>query len=143
MEEKALDYIDRIDSMGGMAVAIENAFIQKEILNNAYKEQLMVEEGTKKVIGVNAFCTDEKYKIDTYKFDESAVKRIKESLNQLKKTRDENLVIEKLNQLREVAKSTENIMPTMIETVKSYATVQEICDVLREVFGEYQAPQIF
>jgi methylmalonyl-CoA mutase N-terminal domain/subunit len=143
MEEKALEYIDKIDSMGGMSVAIENAFIQKEILNNAYKQQIRIDDGTKKVIGVNTFCTDEEYKIDTYKFDETSVKRIKEALNTLKTTRDENLVTEKLNQLRDVAKTSENIMPIMIETVKSYATVQEICDVLREVFGEYQAPQIF
>ncbi|MFW9865137.1 MAG: methylmalonyl-CoA mutase [Candidatus Thorarchaeota archaeon] len=143
LEEKALEYIVKIDKMGGMPTAIERAFIQKEILNNAYQDQLRIEKGEKKVIGVNIFCTDEEYKIGTFKFDEGAVKNIQEALNQLKATRDDQLVSEKLNQLREVAKSSENIMPTMIETVKSYATVQEICDILREVFGEYQAPQIF
>jgi methylmalonyl-CoA mutase N-terminal domain/subunit len=143
LEEKALEYIVKIDKMGGMPVAIENAFIQKEILNNAYQDQIKIEKGEKKVIGINIFCTDEEYKIETFKFDEEAVKNIQEALNQLKVTRDDQLVSEKLNQLRDVAKSSENIMPIMIETVKAYATVQEICDVLREVFGEYQAPQIF
>ncbi len=143
LEEKALGYIDKIDKMGGMPVAIENAFIQKEIQNNAYLMQKRIDDGSKKVIGVNLFCTDDQYKIDTFKYDKESEKRILESLNNLKEVRNENLVREKLDQLKEVAKSSENIMPIMIETVKTYATVQEICDVLREVFGEYQSPQIF
>ncbi|MHA2400998.1 MAG: acyl-CoA mutase large subunit family protein [Promethearchaeota archaeon] len=143
LEEKALDYIDKIDKMGGMSVAVENAFIQKEIMNNAYKEQMRIDKGIKKVIGVNTFRTDEEYKIPTYKFDEAAVETIIDVLDEVKATRDEDLVKEKLTLLKEVAKSSENIMPIMIETVKSYATIQEICDVLREVFGEYQSPQIF
>ncbi|MHA2087127.1 MAG: acyl-CoA mutase large subunit family protein [Promethearchaeota archaeon] len=143
LEEKALEYIDKIDKMGGMPVAIENAFIQKEIQNNAYMDQRRIDDGSKKVIGVNLFCTDEEYKIDTFKYDKESEKRILEALNNLKEFRNQNLVREKLDQLKEVAQSTENIMPIMIETVKTYATVQEICDVLREVFGEYQSPQIF
>ena len=70
-------------------------------------------------------------------------KRIIASLNQLKKNRNEELVKEKLAELREVAKSSKNIMPSMIEVVKTYATIEEICDVLREVFGEYRSSQIF
>ena len=143
LEEKALEYIDKIDKMGGMPVAIENAFIQKEIQNNAYMEQKRIDDGSKKVIGVNTFCTGDEYKIDTFKYDKESEKRILEALNNLKDVRDENLVREKLDQLKQVAESSENIMPIMIETVKTYATVQEICDVLREVFGEYQSPQIF
>ena len=143
LEEKALEYIDKIDKMGGMPVAIENAFIQKEILNNAYMIQKRIDDGSKKVVGVNIFCTDDEYKIDTFKYDKESERRIKEALKNLKEHRNENLVKEKLNQLKEVANSSENIMPIMIETVKTYATVQEICDVLRDVFGEYQSPQIF
>ena len=143
LEEKALEYIDKIDKMGGMSVAIENAYIQKEILNNAYLEQKRIDDGSKKIIGVNIFCTDDEYKIKTFKNDKESEKRIKEALNNIKEDRNEHLVVEKLNQLKEVAHSSENIMPIMIETVKTYATIQEICDVLREVFGEYQSPQIF
>ncbi|MFX1523438.1 MAG: methylmalonyl-CoA mutase [Promethearchaeota archaeon] len=143
LEKKSVEYIDKIDKMGGMPVAIENAFIQKEILNNAYNDQRRIDDGSKKVIGVNIFRTDEVYKIDTFKYDKESQKRILESLNELKKTRNETRVKEKLKQLKKVAESSENIMPIMIETVKTYATIQEICDVLREVFGEYQAPQIF
>lgn len=129
--------------MGGMPVAIENAFIQKEILNNAYRIQKRIDDGSDKVIGVNEFCTDDEYKIDTFKYDRESEKRIKESLKNLKEVRNENLVREKLEELKRVAESSENIMPIMIETVKTYATTQEISDVLREVFGEYQSPQIF
>ncbi|MHA2282302.1 MAG: acyl-CoA mutase large subunit family protein [Promethearchaeota archaeon] len=143
LEEKALEYIDKIDKMGGMPAAIENAFIQKEILNNAYREQMRIDDGSKKVIGVNLFCTEDEYKINTFKYDKASESRILKSLKSLKETRDEELVKEKLDALKKVAKSSENIIPIMIETVKTYATIQEICDVLREVFGEYKSPQIF
>ena len=143
LEDRAMEYIDKIDKMGGMPVAIENAFIQKEILNNAYRVQKRIDDGSDKVIGVNVFCTDDEYKIETFKYDKESEKRIKEALNNLKEVRNEKLVREKLEELKKVAESSENIMPIMIETVKSYATTQEISDVLREVFGEYQSPQIF
>jgi methylmalonyl-CoA mutase N-terminal domain/subunit len=142
VEEEALKYIEKIDKMGGMPMAIENAYIQQELLNNAYREQLRIDKGIDKVVGVNVFRIEEEHKIETFKHDKDFEEKIKQSLKDLKKRRNEDLVREKLDQLKEVAKSTENIMPIMIETVKAYATIQEICDVLREVFGEYQAPQI-
>jgi methylmalonyl-CoA mutase N-terminal domain/subunit len=143
LEEKVMEYIEKIDKMGGMPVAIENTFIQQEIQNNAYKEQKRIEEGKTNVIGVNTFCTDEECKIDTFKHDKEFEKIIIKSLKELKEIRNEQLVQEKLEELKIVAQSSENIMPIMIEIVKTYATIQEICDVLREVFGEYKNPQIF
>ncbi len=143
LEQKAMEYIEKIDNMGGMPIAIEKAFIQQEIQNNAYLEQKKIEEGQRTVIGVNTFCTNEECKIETFKHDKEFEKKIVVSLDELRKTRNERLVKEKLAELKKVAQSTKNIMPTMIETVKTYATIQEICDVLREVFGEYQSPQIF
>jgi methylmalonyl-CoA mutase N-terminal domain/subunit len=143
LEEKALEYIEKIDKMGGMTAAIENAFIQKEILNNAYLEQKRIEDGSKKVIGVNIFSTGDEYKIDTFKYDKNSESRILSSLKSLKENRNEELVKKKLELLKKVAQSSDNIMPIMIETVKTYATIQEISDVLREVFGEYKSPQIF
>jgi len=143
LAEKALEYIEKIDHMGGITEAIEKAFIQQEIQNNAYREQLKIEEGENKVIGVNIFCTNEECKIDTFKYDQHAERRIINSLNELKAVRNENLVKENLNKLKKIAQSSENIMPIMIKTVKTYATIQEICDILREVFGEYESPQIF
>jgi len=129
--------------MGGMPIAIEKAFIQQEIQNNAYQEQKEIEEGRKKVIGVNTFCTDQEWKIDTFKYDTDTERKIIKDLDDLKATRDENEVKIAIDELKMVACSSENIMPTMIKTVKTYATIQEICDALREVFGEYVSPQIF
>jgi methylmalonyl-CoA mutase N-terminal domain/subunit len=143
LEEKALEYIEKIDKMGSVTEAIEKGFIQQEIQENAYKEQLKIESGDNKVIGVNTFCTDEECKIDTFKHDQEAEIRIINSMIELKATRDEELVNENLAKLRIVAHSSENLMPIILKTVKSYATIQEICDVLREVFGEYESPQIF
>ena len=143
LEEKAIEYIEKIDKMGGMPIAIENAYIQQELSNNAYLEQMQIDKGVEKVIGVNLFHTDEETKIDTFKYDKDSEKRIKEALKNLKENRNEDMVREKLKELKKVARATKNIMPIMIETVKTYATIQEICDVLREVFGKYQSPQIF
>jgi methylmalonyl-CoA mutase N-terminal domain/subunit len=118
LEEKALEYIEKIDTMGGISTAIESGFIQREIQNNAYSEQKKIEAGINQVIGVNTYCTEEESKIST-------------------------LVETKLAELKKVAESSKNIMPIMIEVVKTYATIEEICSVLREVFGEYKSPQIF
>jgi methylmalonyl-CoA mutase N-terminal domain/subunit len=143
LEEKAMEYINKIDDMGGITNAIETGYIQQEILNNAYKEQLKIESKETNIIGVNAYCTDEECKINTFKHDKDEEKRIIDNLNNLKQERDENLVKEALNKLEKVARSNENIMPMMIEAVNTYATIQEICDVLREVYGVYESPQVF
>lgn len=143
LEEKAMEYIKKIDDMGGMLVAIEKAYIQKEIQNNAYMEQKKIDDRVNKVIGVNIFTSNEKRKINTFKHDKDAEHKIIVSLQDLKKNRNNMLVKENLNELKKVAQSSDNIMPIMIETVKNYATIEEICNVLREAFGEYQSPQIF
>jgi methylmalonyl-CoA mutase N-terminal domain/subunit len=143
LEKKALEYIERIDKMGGITKAIETAFIQREIQNNAYNDQIKIENGINSIIGVNKYCTDEECKIDTFKHDKGEEERIIKSLIKLKTERNEESVKAKLTKLKQVALSGDNIMPIMIETVKTYATIQEICDVLREVFGEYDSPQVF
>jgi methylmalonyl-CoA mutase, N-terminal domain len=143
LEEKAMEYINKIDDMGGITRAIETGFIQQEVLNNAYKEQLKIESRETNIIGVNTYCTDEECKINTFKHDKDEEKRIIDSLNNFKQERDEKLIKEALNKLEKVARTNDNIMPVMIETVKTYATIQEICDVLREVYGVYESPQVF
>jgi methylmalonyl-CoA mutase N-terminal domain/subunit len=143
LEERAMKYIDKIEEMGGMPVAINKNFIQKEISNNAYLTQKKIDEGKTKIIGVNKFKEKHDLEIETFKFDESiAEKKIKE-LHQLKRDRDNQLVQESLTNLRKVAETNENIMPSIIKAVKSYATLQEICDVLRDIFAIYQSTQIF
>jgi methylmalonyl-CoA mutase N-terminal domain/subunit len=143
LEKEAMNYIKRIDEMGGMTAAIENSFIQQEIQNNAYAQQKSIESGKEKVVGVNIFRADEKLNFNTFQLDKEFEKRIMKSLKELKEQRDDNLLKEKLEQLKKVARSDENIMPIMIDVVKSYATIQEISDVLREVFGEYKGSQTF
>lgn len=143
LEENALEYIEKIDAMGGISIAIESGFIQREIQNNAYYEQKKIEAGINQVIGVNIYCTEEECKIKTFKHDIDEEQKIILSLGELKKSRDETLVEKKLAELKKVAESAKNIMPIMIEVVKTYATIEEICSVLREVFGEYKRPQIF
>jgi len=143
LEEKALEYIEKIDAMGGISTAIESGFIQREIQNNAYRDQKKIEAGINQVIGVNTYCTEEECKIKTFKHDIDEEQKIISSLGELKKSRDETLVTKQLAELKEVAESSKNIMPIMIEVVKTYATIEEICSVLREVFGEYKSPQIF
>ena len=143
LEEKALEYIEKIDTMGGISTAIESGFIQLEIQNNAYRDQKKTEAGINQVIGVNTYCTEEECKIKTFKHDIDEEQKIISSLSELKKSRDETVVETKLAELKKVAESAKNIMPIMIEVVKTYATIEEICNVLREVFGEYKSPQIF
>ena len=141
--EKAIEYIEKIDKMGGMTNAIQKGYIQKEIQNNAYLYQKRIEDAIDKVIGVNTFCTDEECRIDTFKKSEDVENKVIKSLKSLKKDRNERVVKEKLNELKKIAHSSENIMPIMIETVKTYATIQEICDILREAFGEYRSSRVF
>ncbi len=142
IEEEVMNYIEKIDELGGMVAAIENGYIQSEIADNAYLIQKRIDEGTEKVIGINMFVSEESYLIDTFKVDKESEKNALKSLELLKKERDNDLVKENLARLRKVAQSSENIMPIMIDTVKSYATIEEICHVLREVYGKYQPPQI-
>ncbi|MHA1473237.1 MAG: acyl-CoA mutase large subunit family protein, partial [Promethearchaeota archaeon] len=143
LEEKASEYIERIDKMGGISNAIEKGFIQSEIQNNAYKDQIRIDKGNIQVVGVNTYCSDDECKIDTFKHDIDEEQKIINSLNQLKTNRNDDLVKEKLSELKKIAKTTKNIMPIMIEVVKTYATIEEICNVLREVFGEYKSSQLF
>lgn len=143
LEEEANKYITRIDEMGGITTAIERGFIQQEIQNKAYSEQKMIENGTLKRIGVNIHLMEEDTKMETFKYDEKAEKHIKESLIDLKKNRDNALVQNTLEEIKKVAKSSDNVMPPIINAVKAYATIQEICDVFREVYGEYESAQVF
>ena len=143
LEQRAMDYINKIEDMGGMTAAINKNFIQQEISNNAYLTQKKIEEGEKKIIGVNAFQTEGSMDIETFKYDESIAETKIKELKELKKERDNDLVDEKLGNLKNVARTDENIMPAVIEAVKSYATIEEICDVLRDVFGEYESGQTF
>jgi len=143
LEEEALEYIEKIDAMGGMVKAIEKGFVQREIANEAYRFQREVERNEKIIVGVNKFQIQEELKLPLHRFDPKIEKEAISNLQKIRAERDNRLVESLLEKLREEARDKKcNLMPTLIETVKAYATLGEICDVLREVFGEFRPQAI-
>lgn len=139
IEKEAYDYIDKIDRMGGAVAAIEQGYIQQEMAAHAYEYQHEVELGKRTVIGVNKFNDSKKLaEQDVLTADLSVGERQIARLEKMKAARDNEAVKAALEKLREAAKGTENLMPYLIDAVKTYATLGEICGVLREEFGEYK-----
>ncbi|HID15954.1 MAG TPA: methylmalonyl-CoA mutase [Candidatus Atribacteria bacterium] len=138
IEDEAWDYIKKIDEMGGMIRAIEEGYVQKEIQDSAYNFQKEVEEKERIIVGVNEFKIEEEIKPKILKVDPEIEKVQIERLKDLKERRDNNAVKVALSTLKEKARTDENLVPYIFEAVKVYATLQEISDVLRDVFGVYQ-----
>jgi len=143
IEEEARNYIQKIDDLGGMLAAVEKGYIQKEIHESAYVYQKQIESGERLIVGVNCFKTEEKVPVKILKVSHEIEKKQAKRLKKLKIERDNIKVNEALENLRKVAQGNENTMPAILSTVKSYATLGEICDVFREIFGEYKPPNIF
>ena len=142
--EEALKYIEKIQKMGGMMRAIERGYIQKEIAESAYKYQREVEEKKRIIVGVNEFIVDEPLDVEILKVDPSIREKQIERLKKLRSERDSKKVEEALDKLRKAAETEdENLMPYIIEAHRHLATLGEVTDVLREVWGEYRAPLIF
>ncbi|MGQ9855758.1 MAG: acyl-CoA mutase large subunit family protein [Fervidobacterium sp.] len=138
IEKRAMEYIEKIDQMGGMIKAIETGYVQKEIHESAYKHQLAVEKGEEIIVGVNKFQINEDLKQkEVLKVDSELERKQKERVKKLKERRDNEKVKKLLNKIKEVAQTDENLFPYVLEAVKAYATVGEISNALREVFGEY------
>jgi methylmalonyl-CoA mutase, N-terminal domain len=142
MEEQAWEYIHKIDEMGGMVAAIERGFPQAEVADSAYKYQRQIDSGEKGVVGVNECVTDHP-SITIWRMKPEIEERQLRRLREVKQTRNNQKVKELLNQIRIASKNGENLMPHIINTVREYASVQEICDVWREVFGLYSDPGYF
>lgn len=139
IEKEAYDYIDKIDRMGGAVAAIEQGYMQQEMAAHAYEYQHEIELGKRTVIGVNKFNDSKKLaEQDVLTADLSVGERQIARLEKMKAARDNEAVKAALEKLREAAKGTENLMPYLIDAVKTYATLGEICGVLREEFGEYK-----
>jgi methylmalonyl-CoA mutase, N-terminal domain len=137
-EDAARDYIRRIDEMGGMIPAIDRGFPQREIAEASYGYQRAAETGEKVVVGVNRFQSSDEQAIDILQIDQTAQKRQEEKLAALHSRRDNNRVRQSLDALKRAAEGTENTMPFILDSVRQYATLGEICDAFREVFGVYQ-----
>src|SRR5262245_20289650 len=138
MEDGALAYFDAIDKMGGMVEAIEHGFPQREIAESAYRFQQSVERKEKVIVGVNDFVQPDEPPIEILYIDETASDTQLAKLAQLKRTRDGDAVARALDALRSAAQGTTNLMPPIIDAVRAYATVGEVCDALRQVWGEYE-----
>jgi methylmalonyl-CoA mutase N-terminal domain/subunit len=137
MEEGALAYFERIDDMGGMVAAIEQGFPQREIAESAYRFQQVVERREKVIVGVNDFVEADETPLETLSVTESAAERQLARLAQVKSTRDDDRVRASLEALGAAAHTPANLMPPLIEAVRAYATLGEICDRLRNAWGEY------
>ncbi|PBB05052.1 acyl-CoA mutase large subunit family protein [Salimicrobium humidisoli] len=139
IEEKANEYIKRIDEFGGAVKAVEAGYMQREIHQTAYETQKDIEKGEDVIVGVNEFTIDEEVEPELLRVDEKLEKNQVEATERIRENRDADAVADSLKKLREAAVNNENLMPFIVEAVKVYATVGEIANVLREEFGEYTA----
>lgn len=137
IEARAAEYIDQIEAMGGSVQAILKHYFQNEIAREAYQYQRAVESGERIIVGVNAFTQAEDMRVDILKIDEQMVARQIDRLKALRKRRDQARVQRTLQTLEQAARGQDNLMPRILDCVEAYATIGEICRVLRQVFGEY------
>jgi methylmalonyl-CoA mutase, N-terminal domain len=138
MEAEVADYIRRIDAMGGTLRAIETGFIQSEIQNAAFEFQKEIEGGKRIIVGVNRFQMGEREKAPVFRIDPENERRQVESVREVRQSRDAVACSESLAGLEAAARSNENLMPRIVRAAEAYATVGEISDALRRVFGEYR-----
>jgi methylmalonyl-CoA mutase N-terminal domain/subunit len=139
-ERACYEYFDRIDALGGMVAAVEIGFPQKEIHEAAYAYQLAVERNEALIVGVNDYLVEEERPIPLLLIDENVARRQCQKLADLRKRRDAARVQSSLEALASAAQTDANLMPSILESVRAYATLGEMCDVLRRVFGTYKEP---
>ncbi len=144
LEEEAYKYFDKIESLGGIIPAIEKGYPQREIAEASYRYQREIESNERTIVGVNDFVLQgEKITIPVLKIDPDIEKTQAERTQRIRRERDNKKVQESLDGLRKASEGTENVMPHVVNCVKAYATIGEICDVWRDVFGEWEEPKIF
>jgi len=142
-EKAAMEYLERIDALGGVLACIQNGFFQREIAESAYRYQQEIDQHQRTIVGVNDYIMEEQIKVPTLYIDQVGEQAHLERLNRVRRERDQAAVKRTLENLRCVAEGTENTMPAIIEAVRTYATLGEIMDVFRAVFGEYMEPAVF
>ena len=143
LERDALAYFERIDALGGMVAAIEQGFPQREIAESAYRFQQAVERGEQVIVGVNDFVATDEPPVEILYIDEAAGDAQTARLNHVRTTRDEAAVSAALHRIRSAAAGPDNLMPPILDAVRAYATLGEMCDVLREVWGEWEEQAVF
>ncbi|MCW3982029.1 MAG: methylmalonyl-CoA mutase family protein [Candidatus Bathyarchaeota archaeon] len=144
IEEEALRYIEEIEKLGGAVRAIERGYMQKEITESAYRHQKAAEEGEHAIVGVNKFETEESTPINLLRVDPAVEEKVVNRLKSFKSRRDTSKVEAALDKLRRVAEvGSENLVPYIVQSVKEQATLGEICNAFREVYGEYRSSTVF
>jgi len=137
VERGAWDYIEKIDALGGMVAAIERGYPQREIAEASYRYQVALDKKEKIMVGVNDYVAQEK-PLEILQIDETVAHRQAERLSKLRKERSSDAVARQLSALRKASQGKENLMPFILDAVKSYATLGEICDAMRDTFGTYE-----
>jgi len=140
IEKRATAYIETIDKLGGSVAAIERGFQQREIQQSAYQYQRAVETKDQIVVGVNEFVVGEQDRIEILRIDETIERKQRQRLADLKQRRDNDAVKKALATITTTARSEANLMPAIVDAVRVYATLGEISDAMRVVFGEFDAP---
>ena len=143
LEEEAFEIIKKIDDMGGMLQAIERHYPQQEIADSAYQFQRRIDDGQTVVVGMNKYVTDEELPVEILQIDEELERLQIEKTNRIKNERDSRKARESLERVEEACRGDKNVMEPVIEAVMNYATLQEVCDVYRKVFGEYRDPGVY
>jgi methylmalonyl-CoA mutase N-terminal domain/subunit len=143
LEEEAYRYFDRIQGLGGVIPAIRKGFFQQEIANSAYRYQREIEDKERVIVGVNDFTVDEQPDFEQFRVPEASLKAQLERLRRLRRTRDKMKHAAALDRLRNACESDENTMPFLLDAVRAKATLGEICNVMREVFGVYEEPLLY
>jgi len=142
LEAQAYQYFERIESLGGVIPAIEQGFFQREIAASSYRYQREIEDRRRTIVGVNDYVLEEPLTIPLLKMDPEGERRQRARLTKIRAERDKELLQRRLDGLRQAAQGSENVMPHILGAVRAYGTLGEICDVLREVFGEYREAAI-
>ena len=138
VERGAYDYFRRVDDIGGVIPALETGFLQREIADAAYTYQMEEDRRERVTVGVNEYVTSETLEMPLLRVDREGERRQVQKLQGLRRQRDNREVAEKLRSLEQAARGSDNLMPPLLEAVKAYATLGEMMDVFREVFGEYK-----
>lgn len=143
LENETYKYFEKVEKLGGVISAIEKGFFQREIAESAYKYQKEIDSNRRKIVGVNDYITDDEISIPILKMDEKGEQRQIKRLQKLREDRNNQKLGRYLNDLRKAAESDENLMPYILNCIRSYGTLGETCGILRDVFGEYEDPAIF
>lgn len=143
IESRAKEYLENIDTIGGALAAVESGYMQREIQESAYRTQKQIERGETIVVGVNAFQADDPTPPERLKVDPSIEQSQRARLKEFRAKRDKDQVDFELQRIASAARGEENLMPLLIEAVEAGATLGEICNCLREIWGEYRSPSVF